>query len=171
MKYIVLDIETTGLYPEKGDKIIEIAAVPIINEDVRRDECFHSYVNPGIKIPNFITKLTKITDEMVADSPKIDVILPRLIDYIKDYPLIAHNAEFDIGFLNHFLVNYGFEKISNRIVDTLHMSREVFSKNESHSLKNVAERLKIDTRDLNHHNALDDAVITAMVFLKLRALL
>ncbi len=171
MKYIAIDIETTGLYPRKGDRIIEIAAIPIVEDRIITENFFHSYVNPEIKIPEFITKLTNIDDKTVKDSPTIEKVLPNFLRYINDLPIIAHNAEFDIGFINYFLTINHQKRLKNIIIDTLKISREVFYNEKSHSLKKVAERLKINTDNLKHHNAIDDAILAGKIFLKLRNLL
>ena len=104
---IVLDLETTGLYPENGDMILEIAAIPVKAGSIRTNLAFHEMVNPEKPIPPEITKINHITDEMVENAKPIREILPDFIDYIEDYPLVAHNAPFDIGFLKYFSEKLG----------------------------------------------------------------
>ena len=171
MKYIVIDIETTGLYPEKGDKIIELAALPIIDDQPILEESFNSLVNPEEKIPDKIVELVHITDEMVENAPKLIEVLPDFLKYINNSPLIAHNAPFDIGFLNHYLKRYGFGFINNRIIDTLVLSKEVFDNEKRHSLDAVAKRLGLKYENIQRHRALGDVILTANVFLKLKNML
>lgn len=171
MKYIVVDIETTGLYPEKGDRIIEIAALPIINEMLSIENSYNQLVNPSIKIPEYIRNMTNITDDMVKNQLTIDKVLPCFIEYIGDSPLIAHNAPFDIGFLNYYLKSLNLNIINNRVIDTLTLSREIFYNDKSHNLDSVARRLGVKFDNIQRHRALGDVIITAKVFLKLKDML
>lgn len=170
MKYIVIDIETTGLYPERGDRIIEIAALPIVDDRLLIEKSYNQLINPGIMIPENITNLVNITDDMVKDAPFIDKVLPEFLDYIGNTPLIAHNASFDIGFLNFYLKALNMKRIENRIIDTLTLSREVFDTEKTHNLDIVAERLGLK-ENIKRHRALGDSILTAKVFLKLRNML
>ena len=170
MKYIVIDIETTGLYPEKGDRIIEVAALPIVDDRLLIGKSYNKLINPGIMIPGNITNLVNITDDMVKDAPSIDKVLPEFLNYIGDTPLIAHNASFDIGFLNFYLEALNMKRIENRIIDTLILSREVFDTEKTHNLDIVAERLGLK-ENIKRHRALGDSILTAKVFLKLRNML
>ena len=171
MKYIVIDIETTGLYPERGDRIIEIAALPIIDGRLIFENSYSQLINPGISIPNNIVKLVNITNDMVKNAPSIEKVLPIFLRYIKDSPLIAHNAPFDIGFLNHYLKILNLHTIKNRVIDTLALSREIFENKKSHNLDIVAKRLGLQFENIQRHRALGDVILTAKVFLKLRAML
>ena len=170
MRYVVIDTETTGLNPEKGDEIIEIAAVYIINDHIYQENAFSTLINPNKKIPKKITDITGITDDMVKGCPTIDKIIPQFIDYIGNSPLIFHNAPFDLAFINKALLNTGRNPLTNRIIDTLEISREVFDENVSHSLDAVAKRLNIDIK-IDRHRALGDVILTAKVFIKLVKLL
>ena len=97
---MVVDLETTGLYPNMGAKIIEIVGVGILNLKLKEDDFFQSFVNPWIPIPSEITLLNGITDEMVKNARGISEVLPEFLDFLKDSPIIAHNAEFELKFLN-----------------------------------------------------------------------
>ena len=140
---IVLDLETTGLYPENGDMILEIAAIPVEGKNIRTDLTFHEMVNPEKPIPPEITRINSITDEMVADAKPITEVLPDFIDYIQNHPLVAHNAPFDIGFLNYFSVRLGLSLISNKIIDTINLSKVLFRNEPYHNLDSVLKRLDI----------------------------
>ena len=102
--YCVLDLETTGISP-KTEKITEIGIMKIKNGEVIDEFC--EFVNPEKKIPEGVVEITNITDEMVKDAPKIDEIFPKVLEFIKGTVLVAHNAEFDIGFLRHVAKRIG----------------------------------------------------------------
>ena len=162
--FVVFDIETTGLYPAK-DRITEIGAVKIENGKI--SDKFSTFVNPGIPIPEFITKLTGITDEMVADAPDTASALGSFIEFTGGLPVVAHNASFDTGFIKHHarLNNMAF---GNTILDTLQLSRYLFPELIKHKLDVVAKHLGV--RLDNHHRAVNDAQATAEIFLKCLAL-
>jgi DNA polymerase-3 subunit alpha (Gram-positive type) len=163
--FVVFDIETTGLYAEK-DKITEIGAVKLLNGKVT--DTFSTFINPGIAIPEFITKLTGINDAMVADAPGIEAALDRFLAFVGDLPVVAHNASFDTGFIKYQARAAG-RKFDNAIIDTLQMSRNLFPKLSRHKLDVVAKHLGIKLE--NHHRAVDDSMATAEIFLKCLELL
>ncbi len=163
--FVVFDIETTGLSP-KNSKITEIGAIKIINGEIA--ESYSQLINPGVAIPELIVKLTGITDEMVAEKPNISEILPSFKEFIGDSVLVAHNAAFDMGFIRE---NYKAidTLIDNPVLDTLELSRAVFPGLKSHKLNLIARHLKVDL--LNHHRAVDDALATANILLKILEML
>lgn len=158
--YVVFDIETTGLSAE-ADTITEIGAVLVENGVVR--DTFAQLVNPQRPIPPRITELTGITDDMVADKPTIEEVLPKFLAFCADHTVVAHNAKFDTGFIRVLAVrqNLPFE---NKILDTLAISRELYPDVRSHKLDVIAKRLDISLD--NHHRAVDDATATALIFIK-----
>lgn len=158
--YIVFDIETTGLSAE-NDKITEIGAVKVLNGEVV--DTFSTFVNPEVHIPSKITQLTGITDEMVADAPKIEDILPEFLEFCEGSVLVAHNASFDVGFIrvNARRLNIDFEFT---VLDTLQLARKMFPELKSHKLNIVANHLEV--RLDNHHRAVDDSKATAEIFIK-----
>lgn len=160
-KYVVFDIETTGLSPSEC-QITEIGAIKIENGEVT--DKFSQLINPKVHIPQNITELTGISDEMVADMPDITEVLPRFLDFCGGAIVVAHNAGFDCGFIryNAAALGLGFH---NAILDTLKMSRELYPDERKHSLDVVCKRLGVSLE--NHHRAVDDATATAEVFLKL----
>ena len=162
VKLIVIDLETTGLYPEKGDTIIEIGAVPIQNDTVLMEERFETFVDPNIPIPPHITRITGITDDMVRGAPPLDESLIRFLSYIGDCPLVAHNAPFDIGFLEAAARKMGEEYTPPVAVDTCELARKVFPGLPSYSLQNLAARFKIESPAA--HRAVDDARICLRLF-------
>lgn len=158
--FVVFDIETTGLYAEK-DKITEIGAVKLFNGKVC--DTFSTFVNPGIPIPEFITRLTGINDAMVVDAPGIDEALDSFLAYVGDLPVVAHNASFDTGFIK-FNARAAGKKFDNIIIDTLQMSRNMFPKLGKYKLDVVAKHLGVKLE--NHHRAVNDSMATAGIFLK-----
>lgn len=158
--FIVFDIETTGLTPGK-DKITEIGAVKIQNGEII--DTFQTFVNPQIPIPQKIVKLTGITDDMVREAPLIEEVIPKFMEYVADGVLVAHNANFDIGFIRYF-ANEVNTIVYNSIIDTLDLSRALLPHLRRHRLNIVAEELGV-TLD-NHHRAVDDAKATAEIFQK-----
>ncbi|MCX7711836.1 MAG: PolC-type DNA polymerase III [Clostridia bacterium] len=158
--FVVLDIETTGLNAEK-DKITEIGAVKVINGKIV--EKFSSFVNPEVPIPSFITKLTGITNDMVADAPTIEPVMLELLEFINGAVVVAHNAPFDLGFLRHFAKAMG-EHIHHPVLDTLQLCRKMFPQLDRYKLNLVANHLGIKLE--NHHRAVDDSKATAQIFIK-----
>ncbi|MGI6174902.1 MAG: PolC-type DNA polymerase III [Christensenellales bacterium] len=156
--FVVFDIETTGLMPQK-DAITEIGAVKIVGGDVI--DTFASFVNPMRPIPQQITKLTGITDEMVQDAPETKQVLKEFLAFSKGCVLMAHNAPFDMGFINVFAKRAGLE-LDNPVVDTLELSRKLFSELKSHKLNILAKHLGIDMG--SHHRAVDDARTTGQIW-------
>lgn len=157
--YIVLDIETTGLRLTK-DKIIEIGAVKIKNSTIV--EHFSTLVNPEIEIPEVITEITGIRNEDVYNAPTFEMIKDEFLDFIKDYPLVAHNSPFDVPIIKNEFKRVGIE-IKNKSIDTLLMSRVLLTKIKQFGLKRVSKFLQIPLE--NHHRALDDAITCAKIFI------
>lgn len=159
-EFVILDIETTGLDAKK-DKITEIGAVKIKDGKIVGE--FSSFVNPQVPIPPFIVKLTGITDDMVKDSPTIDEVLPRFLEFSGSAVLVAHNSPFDLGFIkyNAALIE---RTIDNPVLDTLQLSRKLFPELNKHKLNIVAGHLGIKMK--NHHRAIDDSRTTAHIFIK-----
>ena len=158
--YVVFDLETTGFSPIK-DKIIEIGAVKV--ERGKITERFSTFVNPKVPIPFQITQLTSITDQMVMDAPDIETVLPKFLAFVGDAVLVAHNASFDVGFIEQNC------RYQDRIpdftsVDTVAMARILLPTLSKFKLNVVANALHISLE--NHHRAVDDAGATAEIFVK-----
>ncbi len=158
---IVFDIETTGLSAQNC-KITEIGAVKLINGEIT--DTFNTFVNPEEPIPEEIVKLTSITDEMVADAPLCDEALRMFFDFIGDGKklLVAHNANFDTGFIRHNAAKYGME-FSNPYLDTVALSRYLNQGLKNHKLDTLAEFYKLG--EFNHHRACDDAEMLAQIYI------
>lgn len=158
--YVVFDLETTGFSPIK-DKIIEIGAVKV--ERGKITERFSTFVNPKVPIPFQITQLTSITDQMVMDAPDIETVLPKFLAFVGDAVLVAHNASFDVGFIEQ---NCRYQDIIPDFtsVDTVAMARILLPTLSKFKLNVVANALHISLE--NHHRAVDDAGATAEIFVK-----
>ncbi|MFY9548563.1 PolC-type DNA polymerase III [Miniphocaeibacter sp.] len=160
-EFVVFDIETTG-FSRINDKIIEIGAVKVKKNKIV--EKYNQLINPNITIPEKIIELTGITNSMVAHEPNIDKVLPEFMDFVGNSTLVAHNADFDVGFIreNCRLQNIQFE---NAYIDTVALSRSVFPELKKHKLNVIAKHLNISLE--NHHRACDDAQATAEIFLEI----
>ena len=161
-EYCVLDIETTGLQ-FRTEKITEIGAIKI--KDGQVADTFECFVNPERHISEEITNITGITDSMVADSETIEQVLPKFLEFIEDSTLVAHNADFDIGFIRYNAEVLGLE-LKNDYIDTLTLSRQLFPEFTKHKLGIVAENLGIKVE--NAHRALDDVKTLVKVFEKMK---
>jgi len=161
--YTAFDTETTGLEPSKGDKIVAIGAVRIERGKILKDAIFHTLVNPERPIPPLATKIHGITDEMVKDKPTLREVLPKFLTFCKDTVLVAHNAAFDLKFLEIEAEKLGL-KLDFPVVDTLFISYGIFEEFEDHNLDTIARKLGIPVAGL--HSALGDAFLTAEIYLR-----
>ena len=154
---VVFDLETTGLDP-KTCEIIEIAAAIVQNGEVK--ERYHTYVKPNSSIPYKITELTGISDQTVANADCLENIFPAFLDFCGDRPLCAHNADFDVSFLNAACKKMGIKKDFCSI-DTVEMARALMPNLPKHKLNIVADALGLK---FNHHRASDDCDVLAVIF-------
>ncbi|PNV63959.1 PolC-type DNA polymerase III [Clostridium sp. chh4-2] len=156
--YVVFDIETTGFSPKKN-RIIEIGAVKVVKGVII--DRYSTFVNPDVPIPFQIEQLTGINDNMVISSPKIDVVLPEFLEFCKDAVMVAHNADFDTGFIKYNAQRLGID-CRPTILDTVAMARLLLPNLNRFKLDTVAKALNISLA--NHHRAVDDAGATAEIF-------
>jgi DNA polymerase-3 subunit alpha (Gram-positive type) len=161
--FVVFDLETTGAKAPPC-RITEIGAYRVRNGEIAGE--FHTLVNPETTIPRFIASLTGITDGMVRDAPKFAEIAADFLDFIGDSVLVAHNAPFDMGFLNHEIGRvYEDYRLANPCLCTVQLSRKLLPHIDNHKLKTVAEYYAIAL--VNHHRAGEDAHATAQIFIRL----
>jgi len=159
-EYVVFDLETTGLNKET-DKIIEIGAVKVKNGKIT--DRFSAFVNPKVPLSDKIIKLTGITDDMLNNQPDEDEVLPKFREFFGDSVLVAHNANFDVGFVRQWAKGKDIE-INNSVLDTVELSKVLFPELSRYKLDTVAKHLGVSLE--NHHRAVDDAFCTAEIFVK-----
>lgn len=171
LEFVVFDVETTGLQPEAGDRVVSLAAVRVRGGRVRRGEVFDALVNPGRSIPPASTALHGITDDLVAEAPPMDVVLPGFLEFARRAVLVGHQVWFDVRCLAAEAARVGGVPLTltHPILDTLALSRLVHGVLPDHSLDGVAARLGVTVQ--GRHSALGDALATAEILVRLLALL
>ncbi len=161
----IFDVETTGLDPQKGHRIIEIAGVRIEDGKLDETKTFVSLVNPERPIPWEAKQIHRIADEEVAGAPTIDQVLPQFLEFASGSILFAHNAQFDMGFLEREKeFCWGYIDLPECFC-TMKLSQALFPTEFNHSLDNVCRRLNI-AMPANRHRALPDVLLTAQALLK-----
>ncbi|MFL1780611.1 DNA polymerase III subunit epsilon [Candidatus Hepatincolaceae symbiont of Richtersius coronifer] len=161
---IILDTETTGLNPRLGDKIVEIACIELIDDAIMQGH-FHYYLNPERAIPNQATAIHGITNEHVQGSPKFAEIVEELLLFIGNSQIIAHNSEFDRGFLNAELTSLNKKPLPfTQFIDTLSLAKKKFP-GQKNTLDELCKRLNVDLSSRkNHHGALIDIKLLGEVY-------
>ena len=160
VNFVAFDFETTGLYAGQ-DSIVEFGAVKFLNAQVL--ESFGQLANPGRQIPADATRVSGITDAMVAGQPSVASILPEFMRFIGDSVLIAHNAGFDLGFLRTALDRANLAMPGNLVIDTQALAKKAFPGQKSYSLQNLAIFLKFPPNQA--HRAVDDSLMCMKLFL------
>lgn len=163
--YVVFDLETTGLYPNSGDSIIEIGAVKIKNGKIidRYDEL----INPGRLLSEEIVKITGINDDMLKNKRNEEICVCDFMEWVGDLPMVAHNAKFDMSFLDNAYSKYNLGKINNIVIDTLGLSRYLESSERYHNLATLVKRYDIPWDENKHHRGDYDSEGTALIFNKM----
>jgi DNA polymerase-3 subunit epsilon len=171
LTYTVLDTETTGLRPDRGDRIVAIACVRVRRGAVRADERFEALVNPQRPIPPASTRIHGITDAMVAGADTIERLLPEIVRFARGTVLVGHEVWFDLGFLREVTDRLGLPPLtrSHPVLDTRALSEVVHRAWGDHDLDAVATRLGIPLS--GRHTAFGDALATAEVLARLLPLL
>ena len=163
---LILDTETTGLDPATGDRVLEVAAIEVVNL-MPTGRHFHKLINPERDVPPEATKVHGFTASMLADKPLFAAILPELLEFLGEDPVIAHNAPFDFKFLDYEFDRCGTPRIPRtRMVDTLDMAKKRFP-GLPNSLDALCRRFGIDLSARTTHNALLDVQLLGQVYLEL----
>lgn len=166
MREIVFDTETTGLSPNDGHRLVEIGCVEIVNR-CETGRTFHAYIHPERSMPAEAEAVHGLSEKFLSDKPRFHEVVAELIEFLGDAPLIAHNANFDMAFLNWELANCGFEPICmSRMVDTLAMARTRHP-GAKHSLDALCTRYGVDRSQRIKHGALLDAELLTPVYVEL----
>ena len=166
VREIVFDTETTGLNPAGGDRIVEIGCIEIFNR-VETGRHFHAYFNPERPMPSEAEAVHGLTDIFLSDKPRFGERCEDLLEFLEDSPLVAHNASFDFGFLNHELQHCGRPPVcTSRMVDTLVLARTRHP-GAKHSLDALCTRFGVDRSQRVKHGALLDAQLLAQVYVEL----
>jgi DNA polymerase III subunit epsilon len=168
LTYTVFDTETTGLEPTRGDEIISVGAVRVVNGRLLRHESFERLVDPQRRVPASSTAVHGITSAMLEGQPTIETVLPMFARYAADTVLVGHNVGFDMQFLRLKETRTGV-RFAQPVLDTLLLDAAIHPDHEDHSLEAIAGRLGVDV--LGRHTALGDALVTGEVFLRLMTLL
>ncbi len=162
--YVVVDLETTG-FDARFDSIIEIAGIKV-SGGVEVDR-FQSLVNPEWDIPEYISELTGITNEMVKEAPTIKTVLPAFLDFVGNHIVVGHNVHFDANFIYDTATWLGLPPFSNDLVDTARLSRRLYKDMENHKLPMLAQRLGVS--EIVEHRALSDCLVTHGCLSKMKA--
>ena len=163
--YVVFDLETTGLYPNKDDSIIEIGAVKIKNNEIidRYDELIY----PGKVLSEEIIKITGISNEILKDKRTEKECIVDFMKWVGNSIMVAHNAKFDISFLDCAYLKYSLGSLDNMVIDTLGLSRYLDSSQKYHNLSALVTRYNIPWDEDKHHRADYDSEGTAYIFYKM----
>ena len=166
MREIIFDTETTGLKPEEGHRLVEIGCVELVNR-VETGATFHVYINPGRPMPAEAEAVHGLSDQFLSDKPRFGAIVDSFLEFVADAPLVAHNASFDVSFLNYELEQAGREALeAQRIIDTLQLARKRFP-GAKHTLDALCARFGVDRSSRIKHGALLDAQLLAQVYVEL----
>lgn len=167
LREIVFDTETTGFNYDSGDRLIEIGAVELINH-IPTGRVYHQYINPERDVPEAAVKVHGLTYDFLKNYPKLSEVAQEFVDFVgEDGILVAHNASFDINFINYEFKHKGFKTFSwDNVVDTLEIARNKFPGSRN-SLDALCKRFNIDNSARTKHGALLDAELLAEVYLEL----
>jgi len=166
MREIILDTETTGLSPKNGDRVVEIGCIELMNH-MPTGRTFHVYINPERDMPAEAEKIHGISSAFLADKPVFAAIADEFVAFVDGAPLVAHNAAFDLAFINAELGRLGYAPFpAERSIDTVDLARRKFPGAPA-SLDALCRRFQVDTTRRTKHGALLDAELLAQVYLEL----
>jgi len=163
MRQIVLDTETTGLNPNLGHRLVEVAAIELSDRKVS-DRSFHRYLNPEREIDEGAASVHGLTLDRLQDEPKFAEIAPAFLEFISGAELIIHNAPFDMGFLNAELARAGLPLLNNPVIDTLKFAKDLHP-GKKNNLNALCDRYMVDNSHRTLHGALLDTELLAEVYL------
>ncbi len=172
-EYVVFDLETTGLSPER-DAIVEIGAVRVRGGQVQAQEVFQTLVKPTdalgqtLSIPWYTVRVHGINDQMVRDAPALPDVLPAFLDFVGGAAVVAHNVAFDSGFIRAGAARHGLIWQPAREVCTVQLSRRAFPHERTHKLDVLASRLGLEFEAGGRHRSMGDVRVTAQAFLMLQ---
>lgn len=165
LREIIFDTETTGFDPSDGHKLIEIGCIELIDH-MPTGNVYHQYINPERDVPIEAVNVHGLTEEFLKDKPLFSQVIDDFRTFVGNDILIAHNAEFDMNFLNYQLKHGGFPTLHNKVIDTLTMARRKFPGSPA-SLDALCKRFNIDNSSRTYHGALLDSELLADVYLEL----
>ena len=156
--FVAIDVETTGLSPITNE-LIEVSAIKY--DGNKRIDTFSTLIKPKVRIPYYITNITGITNDMVEEAPEVEEVMPELIDFVGDLPIVAHNANFDYKFIQNYS-NNSFTK--NKVIDTVPIGRKLYPELPNHKLGTIAKHIGI-TED-GFHRAEFDCECCAKIYME-----
>ena len=165
IREICFDTETTGLDPDAGDRLVEIGCVELIDNE-RTGKYFHEIINPERDIPEEVVKIHGISNDTVKDKPTFKDIVDEFIKFVDNSTLVAHNAPFDMKFLNSEFDRLGIPRLKNEVVDSLMLAKEKFP-GQKNNLDALCKRFNVDASKRVFHGALLDAELLADVYVEL----
>jgi len=166
MREVVVDTETTGLSYKSGDRVIEVGCVELINH-ITTNRSLQFYCRVDKEISESAQKITGITNKFLSDKKKFSDHCNQFLQFIDNDPLIIHNADFDVGFINNELSLLGKPNLSNRVIDTVSLARSVLNTRVA-NLDYLCRRFKVDLSERDLHGALLDSRLLAEVYLELK---
>lgn len=156
--FVAIDVETTGLSPTSNE-LIEVSAIKY--DGNKKIDTFSTLIKPKVRIPYYITNITGITNDMVEDAPEVEVVMPELVKFVGDLPIVAHNANFDYKFIQNYS-NNSFTK--NNVIDTVPIGRKLYPGLPNHKLGTIAKHIGI-TED-GFHRAEFDCECCAKIYME-----
>lgn len=167
--FVVFDLETTGLDPKDGNSIIEIGAVRVKNNQII--DRFDELIDPGMELSEEITKITSITNDMLVGKDTEENVMKRFIEWAQDDILVAHNAKFDLSFVDMACFKYNLGRFNFNVIDTLGLSRFLEPAERYHNLTVLMERYQIDWDESKHHRADYDSEGTSLILFEMLKML
>ena len=165
VREIVFDTETTGFNPMDGHKVVEIGAVELINH-MPTGNYYHQYINPHREMPEEAYNVHGLSEEFLRGHPGFSEVAADFLEFIGDADLIAHNASFDMNFINYELKTIGRAQLTNNVIDTLNMAKNLFP-GAKNNLDALCKRYGVDNSERTNHGALLDSELLAKVYLEM----